>query len=256
MKDSILTKSKSYLFTSLGIVLIFIFWLVLSLIIDNEIILPSVSRVVSTLFGILKLSSTYKIILFTIIRIVISLLFGVLFGVIFGILSYLFNPIYLILSPIIKIMRALPIASIILIIFIMFGSKGFNDLTFSPILVNILLVIPIVYEAVFKGLKAINKDYIDVARLETNSNYSLIVNSYMPLIKNEFEISISQSIGLSFKAMVMAEYITQTKTSIGFELVNAKSWLEYDKVFSWTIILILLSVLLEAIGKLIVKNKD
>ena len=67
-------------------------------------------------------------------------------------------------------------------------------------------------------------------------------------------IALAQSIGLSFKAMVMAEYISQTQKSIGFSLLNAKSWLEYPTVFAWTIILIILAMIVEMISAYIIKR--
>ncbi len=254
MKASITRSFKSYIFESIGILAIFLIWLFASLKIDNEIILPSINTVFKSLISLFKDSVTFKIIGFTLIRIMISLILGVLIGIILGVLSALFNPLYHILKPFIKIMRALPIASIILIILIMFGMKGYGDITFSPILVTLLMVIPIIYEAIYKGIKNLDKDLVDVARLETNSKFIVATRSYIPLIGNEMSISFSQSIGLSFKAMVMAEYVCQTQTSIGYSLLNAKSWLEYQDVFAWTIILIVLSVFLEALSMLILRK--
>ena len=245
---------KKYIFESLGVLAIFLIWLFAYLIIDNNIILPSIPSVFSSLFEILKSGDTYLTILYTLIRISISLIIGVFFGIVLGVLSSQRKEVHYFLSPFIKIMRALPIASIILIILIMFGQNGLGDLTFSPIIVTILLIIPIVYEAVYKGITNIDESYIYVARLYSKNKFNMITKSYLPLIKNEISISLAQSIGLSFKAMVMAEYISQTQRSIGFSLLNAKSWLEYPTVFAWTFILISLAILVEALSAYIIKR--
>jgi len=248
------TKNNKILFNSLGIITLLFIWFILSMIIDNNLILPKIDDTVKNFIDLLSNPSTYKIIFYTLLRITISLIIGVFIGISLGTLSKVqpwFNDF---ISPLIKIMRALPIASIILIILILFGMKGFDDLTFSPIIVSILLIIPIVYEAVYKGLKSIDKDLIDVARLETNNTNTLVFKSFLPLIKKEITISLSQSIGLSFKSMVMAEYISQTQTSIGIELLTAKSYLDYESVFSWTIILIILSIVFEVISKKLISK--
>lgn len=43
----------------------------------------------------------------------------------------------------------------------------------------------------------------------------------------------------------MAEYLAQTKNSIGQALYMAKTNIDYSSVFAWTIILIILSALFE-----------
>jgi len=153
-------------------------------------------------------------------------------------------------------MRVLPVASIILIVLIMFGQRGFSDLTFSPILVSLLLIVPIVFEEVYRSIVNIDKDLIDVARLDARNKSSLVFNAYLPLIFKNIETSIYQSIGLGIKVMVMAEYISQTQTSIGKALYDAKTFLNYDQVFAWTIILIILCVLIEGITTTIIKRKE
>ena len=241
------TSKNKYLYVSIGVLIIFVIWLISSFIIDNEIVLPKIDSVFIALTNLFKNIETYKIILFTLLRISISLVLGFFIGVALALIALINDKIYYIFSPFIKIMRALPIASIILIILIMFGMKGFNDFSFSPILVSILLVIPIFYEATYKGVKNIDSRLIDVAKLDTNSKLDLIRYSYIPLIRNEISISLSSSIGLSFKSMVMAEYISQANISIGYALLYNKTWLNYDYVFSWTIILIILSVIFEIV---------
>ena len=254
MHSTLKDNYKKYLFESLGILAIFLIWLFASILINNDIVLPSIGLVFKSLFNLLKKGETYLIILYTLLRIIISLIIGIFFGILLGVLSSQIKAIHYFISPIIKIMRALPIASIILIILIMFGQNGFGDLTFSPILVTTLLIIPIVYEAVYKGIINIDESLVYVARLYSTSKFNMITKSFLPLIKNEISISLAQSIGLSFKAMVMAEYISQTQTSIGFALLNAKSWLEYQDVFAWTIILIVLAMIIEALSAYIVKK--
>lgn len=253
-RSTLQNKRKQYIFESIGILAIFLIWLFASILIDNNIVLPSITSTFTSLIEILGNGETYLIILFTLVRIIISLVIGIFFGVLFGVLSSQIKEFYYVLSPIIKIMRALPIASIILIILIMFGQNGIGDFTFSPILVTTLLIIPIVFEAVYKGITNIDESLVYVARLYSTSKLNMITKSFIPLIRNEISIALAQSIGLSFKAMVMAEYISQTQKSIGFSLLNAKSWLEYPTVFAWTIILIILAMIVEMISAYIIKR--
>lgn len=255
--NSTLENNKSkYLCISIGVVAIFLIWLFASLLVNNELVIPTIKTVGEALLNLLGKGSTYKIILFTILRVLISLLLGFILGIIFGVLASLYKWVYYVLSPIIKIMRVVPIASIILILLIAFGQNGFNDITFAPILVSLLLIIPIVFEAVYRAILSIDKDLIDVARLDAKNKYELVVKAYIPLINDHIETAIYQSIGLGIKVMVMAEYISQTQTSIGKSLLDAKTFLNYDYVFAWTMILIVICLLIEGATTIISRRKE
>lgn len=107
------------------------------------------------------------------------------------------------------------------------------------------MVFPIIYQAAEDGIKSIDQSYIDVYRLEAHDTRLAFKYLYYPLIKPYLILSFLQSFGLGLKVLVMAEYLAQTKNSIGLELYNAKMNLDYQTVFAWTIILIILSVLME-----------
>lgn len=251
-----ISKHNQYLYLSLGILAILLVWLFASIIVNNPIILPKISETFKALSDLLSQITTYKTILYTFIRVLIAIALGLIIGITLGVLSALHPWLYHFLTPLIKIMRVLPVASIILILLIMFGQNGFNDITFAPIIVALLLIIPIVFEGVYRGITSVDQDLIDVARLDASNNWSLIFNSYLPLVRKEIETALYQSIGLGIKVMVMAEYISQTQTSIGKALLDAKTFLEYDYVFAWTFILIVLCILIELIPQFVKYLRD
>jgi NitT/TauT family transport system permease protein len=59
-----------------------------------------------------------------------------------------------------------------------------------------------------------------------------------------------QSIGLGFKVIVMAEFISQARRGIGRELHDASISIEYVQVFAWTIIMIIIVVIFESLLKI------
>ena len=52
-------------------------------------------------------------------------------------------------------------------------------------------------------------------------------------------------LGLAWKAGVAAEVLAMPRNSIGLQLYNAKVYLETSDLFAWTLVIILLSMLLE-----------
>jgi|BioPla2DNA2_1021312.scaffolds.fasta_scaffold371800_2 ABC-type nitrate/sulfonate/bicarbonate transport system permease component len=53
--------------------------------------------------------------------------------------------------------------------------------------------------------------------------------------------------------MVMADYLTLSKNTVGHHLYWAKANIDYDYVFAWTIIIVILSLLLDNLLRLFVK---
>ena len=60
-----------------------------------------------------------------------------------------------------------------------------------------------------------------------------------------FSAACKSSLGLSWKAGIAAEVICTPKHSIGIKLSDAKVYLESEALFAWTIVVIILSVLIE-----------
>lgn len=85
---------------------------------------------------------------------------------------------------------------------------------------------------------------VDVYKLEDNRLITGLKHCYIPLINTQIKTALLQSAGLGIKVLVMAEYLSQTKTSIGNSLYLAKVTLEFDQVFAWTILLILMAIVL------------
>ena len=56
-------------------------------------------------------------------------------------------------------------------------------------------------------------------------------------------------VGLCFKATIAAEVIGTPKSAIGTQLYQAKIYLESDALLAWTLVVIALSMVLEALLK-------
>ena len=64
------------------------------------------------------------------------------------------------------------------------------------------------------------------------------------------------SLGLAWKAGIAAEVLCTPKASIGKMVYDAKVYLESAEVFAWTLVVVLLSLLLEKIlGSLLERGK-
>ncbi|MDY0294398.1 MAG: ABC transporter permease subunit [Acholeplasmataceae bacterium] len=228
---------KTWILSSL-LSLIFI-WYLLYLIVDHHLILPSPLDVLFTLWRLAGKGSSYVIIGLSLFRLILSVLASAITGIILGTLAGLNQKASWIMHPYVTILRTIPVISIVVILLIVLG------FSITPYVITFFMVFPIIYQAAEQGIKNIDQSYIDVYKLEAQDIKLSFRYLYYPLMRPYLLLSFLQSFGLGLKVLVMAEYLAQTKNSIGDALYMAKTNLDYASVFAWTIILILLSLCLE-----------
>jgi NitT/TauT family transport system permease protein len=117
------------------------------------------------------------------------------------------------------------------------------------------MVFPIIFQSVYEGITHIDRDLIDVYHLEEHHFVLGIKYLYFPMVRNNIVLALLQSFGLGLKVLVMAEFLAQSRDSIGNSIYLAKVTLNYDQVFAWTLILILIATALESAIKRYEKSK-
>ena len=230
---------KKYFYGFLSVLTLFIIWYLFALRIDNSYILPSPITVIKTFINLLQSASTYLTILLTLFRLLIALIGSFIIGVILGVISGNYQGFSYFLRPIVSSLRSLPVASIIIIIIILIGSDS------SLYIITFLMVFPIIYEATLSGVKNISQDLQDSISLEPKHKLIVMTKLQIPLAFPYILTSIFQSLGLGFKVIVMAEFIAQSSKGIGFELFRGSISINYELVFAWTFIIIILVILME-----------
>ena len=221
------------------IFMLFIIWVLASLIIDNAIIMPSPYATFKAFFAIFTHSEGIEVIAMTLFRLLIALFFATASGVLLGVVSGLNPPLRLALRPVVTLLRTVPVISIVVILLIVFG------FSLTPYLITFLMIFPLIFQTITDGIENLDKELVDVFKLEDNDPMDAIRYCYLPLIGPQIKSAMLQAAGLGIKVLVMAEYLAQTKDSVGNALYLAKVNLNYDEVFAWTLILILLAVVLE-----------
>ena len=243
MNHSIMANKLKSLYFTIGVIFILLIWEILSITYNNEIIFPSILQTLKALGMLFSKSNFYYILLYTLLRVLISIIASFVIGCFFAILSYLKNAIALIISPIISLIKTLPIASIIIVMIILLGHE------LSPYFISGFVILPIIYEGIYGGLKKIDQEVLDEVKTISNFNSIVLRDVYIPLISNDIKTSLLQSVGLGIKVMVMAEFISQPTYSIGRALLDARNNLDYDIVFAWTFILVIIVIVLEILLK-------
>ena len=236
------------LYFIIGLILIAIIYIILAAWKDETYFLPHLNDIFSAFFKLLGKGETYLGIFNTIKNLLLSLIVSFIIAIILAVIAYRFKIIYKILRSIMQISRFIPIIIIIsLLYFIIFGHNYFIYF----ISVGSILI-PIIYEAIYKALGAIPKEYIDVYKMHSKLTPYIIWKVYIPLIIPTIKSSIINAIGLGIKISLSVEFIVHINDTLGvliYKKIN--SYEGYTNVFAYILVLIIVSLILEAIPYMI-----
>ncbi|MBR2473421.1 MAG: ABC transporter permease subunit [Clostridia bacterium] len=208
-------------------------------------ILPSPIAAFAEFFKLLPQKEFILAVTGSIARVLSGLTLGILSGVIAAFLSFFIAPLRFFFAPLIKVARATPVASFILICALWMNSNT------TPIFIAVIMVFPIVYENGLTGLNETDSALVEVANIYRFSALKRLIYLYLPSSAPYFGSACISSLGLAWKSCVSAEVLIVTEKSVGYYVYTSKLYFESEKLFAWTIAIVLLSVLLEYTVKLI-----
>ena len=214
-------KRKIYLLS--GITFWILFWWVMSIFVGEKLFLPSPFTVIKTMLFLLGEKEFWSDISFSAVRVIISYGLSFVLALAFGIVGGGYEKVDILLSPLVKAMRSIPVASIVILVLLWVKSRNLS------LVVSFLVVFPLLYESVLSGMR--NTDSL---LLEAADNYG-----------------IKSSLGLCWKSAMAAEVIGLPSHSIGSRLYEAKVYLDTPSLFAWTVAIVLLAVVFEKLAFLL-----
>ena len=230
----------------LGALLIwFGIWEIASLCIGVSFILPSPIEAFMAFFKLLPQKSFILAVLGSIVRVIIGYGLGIAVGALAAFLGHFFVPLRYFFAPFMKVARATPVASFILICALWMNSNT------TPVFISFLMVFPIVYENVLTGLNKTDTSLIEVTGMYGFTLAKKLTALYLPSAMPYLGSACISSLGLAWKSCVSAEVLIVTATSVGYYIYTSKLYFETEQLFAWTIAIVLLSVILEYAVKLI-----
>ncbi|MBQ9845089.1 MAG: ABC transporter permease subunit [Oscillospiraceae bacterium] len=214
-------------------------WQLAAVAIGEEVLLVSPLKVVLRLSELIFEAEFWGTILFSFKRITLGFFIALAAGTALAILSYRFRIVEIFLWPYISIIKATPVASFVILCLIWLSSSQL------PIFIAFLMAVPIIYTNMLGGFKSTDRKLLEMAEIFRFSFGKRLLYIYFPQVKSHFVSACSVSLGLSWKAGIAAEIIGIPDGSMGEMLYQAKLYLATADLFSWTVTIILVSVLFE-----------
>ncbi|AKA68030.1 ABC transporter permease [Clostridium scatologenes] len=233
---------------------ILIFWMLIwelcSLFINNSLLLPSPLEVLEVLVQLVKKIYFWQCVFNSVLRVISGVSLSIGIGILIGIIAAINKFIEELLEPLVVCIKATPVMSIIILALVWF--KASNVVIFT----SVLTCFPIIYTNVLEGIKAVDKNLIEMASVYKVKNKYIIKDIYLPYIKHYIVSGVLMCLGMGWKVSVASEVLSIPKYSIGLNLLNAKSTLETAELFAWTIVIVALSFIFEIIFKYYIKGQE
>jgi NitT/TauT family transport system permease protein len=179
---------------------------------------------------------------------VLGFLLAVLAGAVVAVLATMSSFVYDLFYPVIRVIRATPVSSFIILALIWLSTSS------VPIFASFLMVFPIVWENVYKGIQNTSGKLLEMAKVFRFAPAKTLKRIYIPSVMPYFVAACNIGIGLAWKAGIAAEVLGVPRHSIGTELYSAKIYLETADVFAWTAVVIILSFILEKVFILLLRR--
>ena len=236
-----MNKIKKILYVAFPIAFWLVVWQVAYIYIGLDFVLPSIKDTFVAFFSNIITFKFWKSVFLSFTRIFFGFVLGVLMGCIFAYGSERSKLIFNILSPAMSVIKSTPVASFILVIWVMIGSST------VPIAIAVLMVIPIVWQNLINGFNSVDKAMVEVCDVFEVKGFKRFKILTLPKLVKFFIPAVLTSSGLAWKAGVAAEIISYTKNSIGKEISDSKNFFEGADLFAWTITVIIFSLLIEKV---------
>ena len=228
---------------ALGIVFPVAFWLIVwqvaSMAIAQEVLLVSPVAVAMRLAELVQTVDFWGSIAVSLSRIAVGFLLAMVLGTLLAALSSRFQWVRRLLAPLVQAVKAVPVASFVILVLIWVPSRNLS------VVISFLMVLPVIYTNVLGGILSTDRKLLEMAQVFRIPLFRRIRYIYLSQLLPYLRTGFSLSLGLCWKAGVAAEVIGIPKGSIGEKLYEAKVYLETPDLFSWTLVIVLISVIFE-----------
>lgn len=222
---------------------VILFWLLVwqfaSSMMNQKILLPSPYEVLQSLLELVKTGAFLEPLFSSAKKIMIGFFLAFLLGSILAAMSYRFSFVKELCMPPMKVIKATPVASFVILALIWVGSVKLS------VLISFLMVLPMIYTNLYQGLTQTDSKMLEMAKVYHMKWYRKVYAIYLPATFPYIESACAIGVGFCFKAGIAAEVIGIPSGSIGQKLYEAKLYLMTKELFAWTILIILISVFIE-----------
>lgn len=206
----------------------------------RNLLVASPAETVKTLLVMVKTTEFWKAVWGSFSKIASGFFYALAVGVLCAILAYASDVVRILLNPLLRLIKAVPVASfIILALFWLSTSENLS------VLISFIMVLPVIYTNVLQGIESTDRELLEMAAVFRISPGKRIRYIYLPAVLPYFVSACSVGLGFCFKSGIAAEIIGLPSGSIGERMYEAKLYLLTEELFAWTAVILLISFVFE-----------
>ena len=206
---------------------------------DQPLLLPMPHRVAVRLWELMRTAGFWSTVGASLLRVLSGLVLAVVLGCVLAVLTERYEWLNALLSPLLSLIRSVPVASFILLAVLWMGRDR------VPVFIVVLMALPVVWSNVAAGIHTTDPALLEMARAYGFSRWRQLRRIWLPSVMPQFLSACRTALGLSWKAGVAAEVLTVPAQSIGRMLYTTKLNLEVEELFAWTAVVVVLSLIIE-----------
>lgn len=214
-------------------------WQFAAVAVGQDLLLPGPWEVVKRLCALCPTAAFWKSTLTTLGRMLLGGSVGVLAGAAVAVVSAWWEAAKWVLTPMMKIVRATPVASFIILIWLWCKSA------WVPVVIAALMSAPVVWSATAQAFDSVDEKLLEMARAYRFSRGKTWRLIYLPWARGAFAAGCKTAMGLAWKAGVAAEVLCRPRWALGTQVYNAKLGMETADLFAWTAVVVCMSFLVE-----------
>ena len=234
---------------TLGALLWVALWWVVSLIVNKELLVPTPTQTAQVLWALVRTADFWRAAALSMLRILCGFTLAALLGTLGGILSDRCKPFDWLFSPLLHLIRSVPVASFIILALVWIKSPRL------PVFIAFLMVLPLFWSNVRAGMEHTDTGLLEMGKVLGLSRGKIWRTIRLPALTPYFRSACITGLGFAWKSGVAAEVICRPDSSLGDLLQSAKLQLETPTVFALTIVIAILSLGLELLLNLLWKEK-
>jgi len=240
-------KKNPFYYTLISILLITAVWKIISLN-YKPIILPAPEKAFYTIYEMMQTKSFWISLGYSFFRVFSGYLLAMIIGTIVGVVIGLNKKADKLLRPAVSMLQTVPNISWILLAIIWFGLN--SKIVIFTIFISL---VPIFVINSAEGIENTSEEYLEMAAVYRLKPLTIFLKIYIYSIKPYLRSAAVITGERAWKIGAMAELLS-LDTGIGAGLYWARNNLQTERIFAWTIVLILMGFLSSKLLKFLLKN--
>jgi NitT/TauT family transport system permease protein len=107
------------------------------------------------------------------------------------------------------------------------------------------MVFPIVVQNIIEGIRGANRDLREMLTVYRVPKTLCFTRFYLPSLLPFLAAAVSVGLGITWKVLIAAEVLSYPRWGIGAQMDTARVYLQTDKLFAWTLIVIALGLVFD-----------